>query len=242
MRQRSEVCGHVAGRAGVACVLAFLLIAGCTTAPQRDRSVNPGINDSYEDADVDAFVERFETESREIYAQRREIVMDVGARPGAAIADIGAGTGFFTMMFAERVGPDGRVYAVDITPEFVAHIESQAADRGLEQVQAVVCEPDSVNLPPGSVDLAFICDTYHHFEYSRSTMRSLHAALRPGGEVVVIDFERIPGKSREWVLGHVRAGKQEVIDEITSYGFELVREGATHADLEENYVLRFRKR
>jgi len=87
----------------------------------------------------------------------------------------------------------------------------------------------------------FICDTYHHFEYPHHTMASIHAALGRNGEVVIVDFERIPGVSREWTLDHVRAGKQEVIAEMESFGFDLVEEVEVPG-LSENYVVRFRKR
>jgi predicted methyltransferase len=111
----------------------------------------------------------------------------------------------------------------------------------LEQVSTQLCAEDSVELPAESVDLVFVCDTYHHFEYPRSTTTSIHSALRDGGELFVVDFERIPGVTRPWLLEHVRAGKQTVIAEIESFGFEFVEELKV-AGLEENYAIRFRKR
>jgi predicted methyltransferase len=95
-----------------------------------------------------------------------------------------------------------------------------------------------VRLPPNSVDLVFICDTYHHFEFPFRTMASIHEALRPGGQLIVIDFRRIEGKSREWVLNHVRAGQEVVTKEIVSSGFKKVGEEKL---LKENYLLRFEK-
>ena len=111
----------------------------------------------------------------------------------------------------------------------------------LDPVEARLCSENSADLPADSIDLAFLCDVYHHFEFPRNSMGSLHHALRDGGEVVIVDFERIPGVSREWILGHVRAGKAEVFAELDSYGFELVEELAFD-ELEENWVARFRKR
>ena len=213
-----------------------------TPPAAHESSVAPGINKSYEGADVDKFTERFESESREVYTERERIVADIAPPPGAAIADIGAGTGFYTVLFAHAVGPQGKVYAVDITPEFVGHIQQRAADEKLNNVEAVLCKEDSVELPPDSIDLAFICDTYHHFEYPRSTLASLHRALRRGGEVIVIDFIREEGVSRDWVLEHVRAGQAAVVAEFSEAGFDLVSEGANTAELTENYFLRFRKR
>ena len=231
-------------RQGVWIVAFPLLAIACRAAlpVQHEASVRPGINDEYKKQSVDTWVERFESESREIYQHRGEIVDAVGPRPGMAIADVGAGTGFFTRMFAERVGPSGRVYAVDILPEFIEHIASRAKEHGLSQVTPVLCKEDSVELPTNSVDLVFMSDTYHHFEYPKSTLASIRRALRPGGEMVVIDFERIEGKSRQWVLDHVRAGEEVVVAEITGAGFERVPGSSEKPFLQENYFLRFRKK
>lgn len=213
---------------------------GVAEAP-RETSVKPGINEAYKTEPVDVWIERFETESREIYSQREQIAGWIGLKPGQSMADIGAGTGFFEPLFAGGVGAKGTVYAVDLTPAFVERIARLAKEQRLAQVRAVLCKEDSVELPPGCIDAAFICDTYHHFEYPRSTMASLHRALRPGGQVVIVDFIRVPGVSRDWVLDHVRIGKEEVIREVESFGFKLV-EQAEPDFLKENYMLRFVRR
>ncbi len=215
--------------------------AAATSAPSADapheQSVNPGINKSYQPPNVQEFVGRFETESREIFRERERIADLVGLRPGMSVADVGAGTGVFTEPFARRVGASGRVYAVDIAQEFLDLIEQRAAEAGLANVTTVLCPEDSVNLPPTSVDRVFICDTYHHFEYPKSTMTSVYAALRPGGRCVIVDFRREPGVSRQWVLDHVRAGREEVIEEVKAVGFRLADEQPETAFLDENYVL-----
>ena len=208
---------------------------------RREKSVRPGINDNYKNADVETWISRFESESREIYQQRDKIVRSVGAKPGTVMADIGAGTGFLTLLFARQVGESGKVFAVDITPEFLEHIDMRVREQGLNNVQTIQCREDSAELPPTSIDLAFLCDTYHHFEYPRSTMSSIHRALKTGGELVVIDFKRIPEVSREWVLGHVRADQDAVTKEIVAVGFELIGGRTNVSYLDENYLLRFRK-
>jgi ubiquinone/menaquinone biosynthesis C-methylase UbiE/rhodanese-related sulfurtransferase len=187
---------------------------------------------------VPDFVSKFETESREIFAQCKEIVAACKLEPGLSVADVGAGTGLFTRLFASKVGTKGKVYAVDIAPKFIEHIEKTCKEADLKNIAGVVCTADSVRLPPGSVDVVFICDTYHHFEFPFKTMASIHEALRPGGRVILIDFHRIEGKSRQWVLGHVRAGQEVVIREIESAGFRKVAEKKL---LTENYFLVFEK-
>lgn len=222
-------------------IIAVGLACGCRSAPpsEPEASVRPGVNESYlaPNLDVTNAIERFEREGREVFDQRQAILECAALKPGMTAADVGAGTGLFTLPFAEAVGPGGRVYAVDIAEPFVRHIEAQARGRGLDNIRGVVCTERSVELPPDSIDFAFLCDTYHHFEYPQSTLASLRRALKPGGEVLIVDFKRIPGVSSEWVLNHVRAGQETTEAEMARAGFEKV---ADLPLLRDNYVLRFR--
>jgi len=181
---------------GLGAALAVLTIS-LSAGFCQEKSVRPGINDPFKDPDVKEYIGKFETESREIYAERKQIMDAFPVRPGMTVADIGAGTGLFTRMFATAVGPEGKVYAVDIAPKFIEHIEKTCKESGIKNVVGVVCTSSSVELPANSIDLAFICDTYHHFEYPHKTMASIHQALRSGGKLVVIDFQLIEGTSRE---------------------------------------------
>ena len=207
-----------------------------------DKSVKPGINDRFLDPnlDVSEWLGRFEIESREVYAHRERVLAACAIKPGMTVADIGAGTGFYSRLFASAVGDKGRVFSVDISPAFLDHIQSKAKEDRISNMTTVLCSDRSVKLPPSSVDLAFVCDTYHHFEYPAATLASIHQALKPGGTFMVIDFERIPGESREFIIGHVRAGKEVFRKEIIDAGFEFVEE-IEIPSFKENYVLRFRK-
>jgi len=153
-------------------------------------------------------------------------------------ARCGAGTGLFTRLFAREVSPGGKVFAVDIAPKFIEHINKTCKEQGFKNVVGIVCQQDSVALPANSIDLAFICDTYHHFEFPAKTMASVHRALRPGGQVVLIDFRRIQGQSSAWVLNHVRAGQEVFTREILAAGFKQSEEVKF---LKENYFVRFKK-
>ncbi|HLF91910.1 MAG TPA: family 16 glycoside hydrolase [Planctomycetota bacterium] len=204
----------------------------------REISVNPGINKTFESPKPAEFVERWEREGREVYDKREEIAAGCGLKPGMAVADVGAGTGLFTRIFARAVGEKGKVYAVDIAESFVRHVEKTSREAGLSNVKGVVCAPDDAGLLPGSIDLAFLCDTYHHFEHPHKTLRSIRSALRDGGRLVVVEFVREEGKSSEWVLGHVRAGQAVFTREILACGFRQVEEKKL---LKENYMLVFAK-
>ena len=143
----------------------IVLSALPNAALAQKESVKPGINKPFENPEVGNFVERFEKEGRDVYDKRHEIVKACNVKKGMFIADIGAGTGLHTKLFAKAVGPRGRVYAVDIAAKFVDHVVKTAREQDLTNVVGVVCKADSVELSVKSVDMAFICDTYHHFEY-----------------------------------------------------------------------------
>jgi squalene-hopene/tetraprenyl-beta-curcumene cyclase len=207
-------------------------------SPAQEKSVRPGINKPFENPDPKEYVKKFEVESREIAANAKEIVATCKLKPGMVVADVGAGTGLFTRKFAAEVGENGKVFAVDIAPTFLRYIEKTCQESGIKNVHTILCDQFSTKLPKDAVDLVFICDTYHHFEFPQKTLASIHEALRPGGQLVLIDFHRIQGKSSDFVMGHVRAG-QEVFDrEITTAGFKVVGE---EKFLKENYFVRFEK-
>ncbi|MGD2056105.1 MAG: methyltransferase domain-containing protein [Gammaproteobacteria bacterium] len=220
--------------------LLLLLALALLLAPlaAQEQSVRPGFNRKFDNPDWSYWVAAFENPSREIYNKRYAIVAATGIRPGMDVADIGAGTGLFTRLFASRVAPKGKVYAVDISAPFIKNILRTCREQRLTNVVGIVNTPRDVSLPAESIDLAFITDTYHHFEYPQNMLASIHRALRPNGRMIIIDFRRDPRISTPWVMQHVRAGKDTVIREIEAAGFRLVDERPV---LHSNYFLRFRK-
>ena len=124
------------------CILALLLSLPVSA---QDQSVNPGVNNPYQNPNPDEWAAKWETESREIFAQREKIIAACGIKPGMAVADIGAGTGLFTRLFAVAVGTEGKVYAVDIADKFVKHIGKTCEAAGLNNVVGVVCTADPPN-------------------------------------------------------------------------------------------------
>jgi len=202
--------------------------------------VAPEVNKGYsEDTKIERLVNRLEDEGREVRDKQQAILEELDIKRGTVIADIGAGTGLFAIPFAKAVGDTGKVYAVEILQLFLDHIAKRAAEAGMSNVELVKATQKSAELPSRSIDLAFLCDTYHHLEYPRTYLSTIHAALREGGELVVIDLRRIPGKSPAWLLEHVRAGEDEVIEEIEQAGFELVAKSDL---LKDSYFLKFERR
>ena len=191
-------------------------------------------------ADVRAFVKQWENDARDVYAKRREVVRAVGLRQGDSVADIGAGTGLFTLLFAAQVGQKGVVYAVDISPAFVTYIAEQARLHGFERVvKTVLNTPDSAELPRNSIDVAFLCNTYHHFQRPEKMLASIHRALRPGGRLVVIDFD-LRKDSGEFIRKRARAPKQVYFREIAAAGFEPIQAKDAPA-IKDNFFAEFRR-
>ena len=138
----------------------------------------------------------YEGLSRDDWQQPERVIQSLRIRPGDSIADLGAGSGYFTFRLAEATGPGGRVYAVDIDPDMISLIETKAKERGLQNVQAVRARPDDPSLPEGGIDLIFTSNTYHHIENRARYFMALRKVLRPGGRVAVIEFDR-----RSWLSG-----------------------------------------
>lgn len=226
---------HLIRAAGIAALTWLCAIA---TVQAQETSVRPGINEHYQQPDYDQWVNVFEQPGREVYERRAYIVEQLDLQPGMYVADVGAGTGFFSLLLAQKVGKSGRVFAIDIAPEFVDKLLARAATEDVHNLEGVVNTPRSSGLEENSVDVVFLCDTYHHFEFPYDMNRSLHRALKPGGALYVIDYRKQPGRSSDWVMSHVRTDEATVIVELTDAGFRFDR---PISGLEQNFFLRFVK-
>jgi ubiquinone/menaquinone biosynthesis C-methylase UbiE len=223
-----------------ASVIVFAATRGTSQTPAPATQVDPKINEPFKKPDVKAYIKKFEARDRETYVKRHEIVAVLGLAPGMTVADVGAGTGLFTRLLAEKVGASGKVYAIDIAPEFLAHIAAEAKKRCQTQVHTVRGTQETTNLPRDSVDLAFLCDVYHHLERPAPLLSSIRAALRPGGKLVVVEFDRVEGRSAEFVLKHVRASQEVFRKEIKSAGFRPIQAPGA-PKLTENFLCCFEK-
>ncbi len=204
----------------------------------QETDATAEIREPLADADVDSYIKRFERDGREVFDKRHKIVEACLLKEGMAVADIGAGTGFMTRLFSKAVGNTGTVWAVDTSEEFIEHIQESARNEGLSNIRGLVCARDDTRLPPGSIDLTFICDTYHHFESPARTMASLYRALRKGGRLIVIDDDIREGQTDGLPPDSVRADTGTVIREIQRAGFGMVGDANF---LDGKYLLRFFK-
>jgi predicted methyltransferase len=215
-------------------IVAFTLAgSGCVS-----RRVGP--NDAYHDPRVAAegWRQLFEGDDREIY-RKRDLIMKLAApRSGMTVADVGAGTGLFSMMLSDAVGAEGRVYAEEILEKFSRFIAERAAREDRGNVVSVMGTETGIGLPAESIDLAFACDVYHHFDHPREMLASVRRALRADGELFLVDFSREPGQSPAWILEHVRVGESGVVREVQDSGFVLL---SRDHSIGLNYALRFRR-
>lgn len=221
-----------------ALLLALLFPAIAPAASPPEENVSPGINSHYQNPNFKRWQAIFERDGREVWDRKSQVLDALALKPGMHVADIGAGTGFYSRMFARAVGDEGRVFSVDIARGFIEPGLEEARRLGFNNIVGVVNHQKSVELAPNSIDLAFISDTYHHFEYPRTLMKSLFEAIKPGGEVIIIDFIRRQGFSSPWIMSHVRADKRQVITEVESVGFQLTGE---EDFMQAHYFLRMSK-
>lgn len=114
----------------------------------------------------------------------------IGIAKGAAVGDVGAGVGYFTWRMAERVGPSGKVYAVDIQPPMLERLRKNVAQRGLNNVEAVLGEVNDPKLPAKALDLILLVDVYHEFAEPQKMLEKMREALKADGRLVLLEYRK----------------------------------------------------
>jgi ubiquinone/menaquinone biosynthesis C-methylase UbiE len=128
-----------------------------------------------------------ERSSRETEEQPNAAIAALDLKPTDVVADIGAGTGYFSFRISQRV-PEGKVFAVDVQPEMIEILNGLKQEKGIANVEPILGGVADPNLPPESVNLAIMVDAYHEFEYPKEMMQELFKALKPGGQVVLLEY------------------------------------------------------
>ena len=209
-----------------------LLLALVLATPQHNQQHH---NPQHSFEDTERWIQEFEGPERDAQQMPDDVVRALEISAGDAVADIGAGTGYFTMRFAQAVGETGIAYAVDVEPNMLKLVAARAEKASQHNVVPVQATASSPMLAPNSVDLFFICNTIHHIGRRGEYYATLARDLKEGGRLAIVDFrmdaeiERGPTKS-------MRIAKQSLIDEVTAAGFTLVDE---HDFLPVQYFLVF---
>jgi predicted methyltransferase len=143
--------------------------------------------------DTARYIERLADPARDAWQKPDEVMAALALGPGQTACDIGAGPGYFTLRLAKAVGPQGRVYAVDVDPAILASLRDRLEPTGLTNVTPVLAAVRDPWLPKAACDLILIVDTYHHFYDGPAYLRRLTEALRPGGRIANIDYKKEDG-------------------------------------------------
>jgi ubiquinone/menaquinone biosynthesis C-methylase UbiE len=184
--------------------------------------------------DPKAYIAMLENPQREAEQKPEEVIAALGLKPGEVIADIGAGSGFFSFRFAPKVGKGGRVYAVDINPDMILYMNRCIRDKKIKNVTTILSVPDDPLLTDASINRFFICNTWHHVENRPRYIALMKKMLKPGGQIIVLDY-----KKEQLPVGpppDMKIAKEDVIREMESNGFKLAKE---HALLPYQYFLIF---
>jgi arsenite methyltransferase len=183
----------------VAALLCLALVFGCTGAKRF----------------------AYEGVGRDEWQKPDEVIRALELKAGDRVADLGAGSGYFTFRLARAVGPAGKVYAVDIDPDMIAYLGERAKEEKAPNVEIVAAKPDDPGLAPASVDLIFNCDAYHHIDDRVAYFTNVAKTLRPGGRIAILDFN-----GSGWAVrasGHYTPPEQ-VKSEMARAGYRLVQE------------------
>jgi len=175
---------------------------------------------------------RFDDPARDAWQMPDRVIQALGVRDGMSVADVGAGTGYFTVRLA-RVGAGVKVYAADIEPAMVDHLKKRAADEHLVNVTPVLASDTSPNLP-APVDLVLVVNTYHHIGRRSEYFRNLRRSLTPGGRIAIVDFRK---DAPEGPPVEFRFTPDQIRSEMAAAGFSATGE---HDFLPRQHLLVFR--
>jgi len=208
----------VPSRCALAVVVATALVVARTALPagSHDATSRHPFDDPVYWSKV------FDDPARAAWQKPGEVVAALGLQRGQRVADLGAGTGYFSRLLSSAVGADGTVFAVEVEPNLVAHLRARADREGTRNVVPVLASADDPRLPAGLLDVVLIVDTYHHLDDRIAYLRNLRRVLRASGRVAIIDWHKRPlpvGPEMEHKLA-----RESVIAEMTEAGYQLVDE------------------
>jgi arsenite methyltransferase len=184
--------------------------------------------------DPKAYIGALEDPKRDAYQKPHEVIHALNLKSGEVIADIGAGSGYFTFHLARHVGDKGKVYAVDVSPDMILHINRRIRESKANNVVTVLADPDDPLLPDRSVNRFFFSDSWHHIENQSKYLSLMKRMLKSGGEIVMIDFHK-----KELPFGppmNMKIAREDLIKQLDGNGYRLTKE---HSFLPYQYFLVF---
>lgn len=184
--------------------------------------------------DPKSYIGALEDPKRDAYQKPHEVLTALNIKPGEVIADIGAGSGYFALRLAHFVGDKGKVYAVDVSPDMVRHLNRRIRETKASNVVTILADNDDPLLADRSVNRFFICDVWHHIENPTKYLSLMKKMLKPSGEIVMIDFHK-----KELPVGppmQMKIAREDLIKQMETNGFKMTKE---HTFLPYQYFLVF---
>jgi ubiquinone/menaquinone biosynthesis C-methylase UbiE len=223
----------------------FLLLALTffSCASSHDKVHQEGLNDKFTDPNmkVDKWVSGFENNDRDVFNHRKKIIKALKIKAGQCVADVGAGTGGFLPLLHKKVTASGKVYAVEISDNFLEYIQQRKKVEKLSSVEPIKGGYTSSNLPSQSCDIILLVDVYHHLDKPEQMLSDFNRVLRPQGLLAIVDFDRNGGKARPWILKHMKQSKEEVQEQVAQEGFTLYQD-QPEIPFKENFMMIFQKK
>jgi arsenite methyltransferase len=167
--------------------------------------------------------EMFNSKASNLKNKPDEVLKNLDLQHGQTVADIGSGGGYFALRFAETVGADGHVFAVDTEQNFLDFVQNSAKEKGLNNVETVLATKDSINLPEKSLYLIFMRNVTHHLPNRPEYFKKLKAVLKPKGRIAIIEYRRDKGFSFHRMFGHY-VPKETIIKEMEEAGYQLEKD------------------
>lgn len=219
--------------AAMASVMALaLLLSGCAFAEAR-RAPSDDATSHHPFDNAAYWASVFDDPKRDAWQKPDAIVDALALRPGMWVADLGAGTGYFSKRLSRAVAP-GTVFAVETEPNLITYLRERAEREGTGNVTPVLASVNNPRLPPAALDLILIVDTYHHIDDRLVYFRKLLDVMKPGGRVAIIDWHKRPIPEGP-PMDH-KLAREQVLDEMQRCGWRLLSEPAV---LENQYFLLF---
>jgi len=171
---------------------------------------------------LDAYIAELESADRGAWQQPEKVIATLHLRRGMVIADIGAGTGYFTRPLAKAVAPAGTVYAVDVAADILGYLQEQSEKEGLHNIVTIVSREDDPMLPKYTIDLAFFCDVTHHLANRVNFYRAMAPGMKPHGRMAIIDYA--PNAPRHPHPPEEHVPRSRVVSEAEEAGFKFVKD------------------
>jgi arsenite methyltransferase len=189
--------------------------------------------------DIDTYIQNLERPQRDEYQQPDKVIEALNITPGMVVADVGAGSGYFTRRLAKAVGDTGQVIALDVEQKMLDYNKQKLEKLGMaERVRFIPAKPDDPSLSEDSVELVFLCNTYHHVEHHVDYFAKIKSALTSNGRVVIVDFYHDERSGKLGFSKHHLVPREQVIKNMEQAGYVLSKE---HIFLPRQYFLEFVK-